>query len=212
MGIQDRREREKEQRRNQIIVAARRVFHEKGFTNATIKNIAKEAELGFGTLYLYFKNKEELFAALSLRVLHYLNMRISHIINQGNLSKMQQLDALKNVLIDVYNYDPVVTINMYHLQSSQTLKNLPEDLLDEITNLARYSTIAIANIFEEGVDAGLFIKKNPIALADIFGALFSGIVLWETSKNFLDVKKNHLKSTIEIAYEIFNRGILAQPS
>ena len=177
MGIQDRREREKEQRRNQIIVAARRVFHEKGFTNATIKNIAKEAELGFGTLYLYFKNKEELFAALSLRVLHYLNMRISHIINQGNLSKMQQLDALKNVLIDVYNYDPVVTINMYHLQSSQTLKNLPEDLLDEITNLARYSTIAIAKIFEEGVDAGLFIKKNPFALADIFGALFSGIVL-----------------------------------
>ena len=125
---------------------------------------------------------------------------------------MQQLDALKNVLIDVYNYDPVVTINMYHLQSSQTLKNLPEDLLDEIKNLARYSTIAIAKIFEEGVDAGLFIKKNPFALADIFGALFSGIVLWETSKNFLDVKKNHLKSTIEIAYEIFNRGILAQPS
>ncbi|WP_054033605.1 TetR/AcrR family transcriptional regulator [Desulfatitalea tepidiphila] len=212
MGIQDRREREKEQRRNQIIVAARRVFHEKGFTNATIKNIANEAELGFGTLYLYFKNKEELFVALSLRVFHYLNMRISHIIKQGNLSKMQQLDALKNVLIDVYNYDPVVTINMYHLQSSQTLKNLPEDLLDEITNLARYSTIAIAKIFEEGVDAGLFIKKNPFALADIFGALFSGIVLWETSKNILDDKKNHLKSTLGTAYEIFSRGILAQPS
>jgi len=212
MGIQDRKEREKEQRRNQIIVAARKVFHEKGFTKATMKDIANEAELGFGTLYLYFKNKEELFAALSLRVLHYFNMRISHIMNQGNLSKMQQLDALKNVLLDVYNYDPLVTINMYHLQSSQTLKNLPENLLDEITNLARYSTIAIAKIFKEGIDAGLFIKKNPFALADIFGALFSGIVLWETSKHFLDDKKNHLKSTIEIAYEIFNRGILAQQS
>ncbi len=212
MGIQDRREREKEQRRNQIIVAARRVFHKKGFTKATMKNIAKEAELGFGTLYLYFNNKEELYAAVSLRVLHYFNMRISHIINQGNLSKMQQLDALKNVLIDVYNYDPMVTINMYHLQSIQTLKNLQEDLLDEIKNLARYSTIAIAKIFEEGVDAGLLIKKNPFALADIFGSLFSGIVLLETSKNFLDGKKNHLKSTIAIAYEIFNRGILAQQS
>jgi len=212
MGIQDRKEREKEQRRHQIIAAARRAFYKKGFTKATMKDIANEAELGFGTLYLYFKNKEELYAAISLRVLYYMNMRISHVINQCNLSKMQQLDALKDVLFDVYNYDPLVTINMYHLQSSQTLKNLPEDLLDEIKNLARYSTIAIAKIFEEGVDAGLFIKKNPVALADIFGSLFSGIVLWETSKNFLDDKKNHLKSTIGIAYEIFNRGILAQQS
>jgi len=212
MGIQDRREREKEQRRNQIIVAARRVFHEKGFTNATIKNIANEAELGFGTLYLYFKNKEELFAALSLRVLHYLNMRITHVINQCNLSKMQQLEALKDVLIDVYNYDPLVTINMYHLQSSEVLKNLPEDLLDETKNLVRYSITAIVKIFEEGIDAGLFIKKNPVALADIFGSLFTGIVLLETSKNILDDKKDHLKSTLEIAYEIFNRGILAQSS
>jgi len=212
VGIQDRKEREKEQRRHQIIAAARRAFHKKGFTKATMKDIANEAELGFGTLYLYFKNKEELYAAISLRILYYMNMRITHIINQGNLSKNQQLDALKDVLFDVYNYDPLVTINMYHLQSSQTLKNLPEDLLDEIKNLARYSTIAIAKIFEEGVDAGLFIKKNPFALADIFGSLFSGIVLWETSKSFFDDKKNHLESTIGIAYEIFNRGILAQQS
>ena len=212
MGIQDRRQREKEQRRQQILVAARKVFREKSFNKATIEDVAKEAELGYSTLFIYFKNKEELYAALSLRILYYMNMRISHVMNQSDLSTMQKLDALKDVLFDVYNYDPLVTINMYHLQSSQTLKNLSEDLLDEIKNLVRYSNTVIAKIFEEGIDAGLFIKKNPVALADIFGSLFSGIVLWETSKNILDDKKTHLKSTLGIAYEIFNRGILAQQS
>ena len=82
MGIQERKEREKERRRQQIIVAAKRVFSEKGFNKATMEDIAKEAELSPGTLYLYFKNKEELYASLSLRILQYLHIRVSHVINQ----------------------------------------------------------------------------------------------------------------------------------
>jgi len=184
MGIQDRREREKKQRRNQIIVGDRKVFHKKGFTKATMKNIAKEAELGFGTLYFYFKSKEELYAALSLRVLNYLNMRISHIINQCNLSKMQQLDALKNVLIDVYNYDPLVTVNMYHLQSSQTLKNLPKDLLDDIKNLARYSTIAIAKIFKRVLMPACSSRKIPSHWQISLGLFFPVSSYWRRVKLF----------------------------
>ena len=64
MGIQERKEREKERRRQQIIVAAKRVFSDKGFNKATMEDIAKEAELSPGTLYLYFKDKDALIATL----------------------------------------------------------------------------------------------------------------------------------------------------
>ena len=56
MGIQERKEREKERRRQQIIVAAKRVFSAKGFSKATMEDIAREVELSPGTLYIYFKN------------------------------------------------------------------------------------------------------------------------------------------------------------
>ena len=49
MGIQERKEREKERRRQQIMVAAKRVFSEKGFNKATMEDIAHEAELSPGT-------------------------------------------------------------------------------------------------------------------------------------------------------------------
>ena len=75
MGIQERKERERERRRQQIIVAAKRVFSKNGFSRTTMEDIAKEAELSPGTLYLYFKNKEELYASLSLRILQYLSIR-----------------------------------------------------------------------------------------------------------------------------------------
>ena len=44
MGIQERKQREKERRRQQISVAAKRVFAEKGFSKATMEDIAKDTE------------------------------------------------------------------------------------------------------------------------------------------------------------------------
>jgi AcrR family transcriptional regulator len=67
MGIAERREREKEQRRNDIIDAAESVFFRKGWQGATMDDVAEAAELSKATLYLYFKNKEELYAAIVVR-------------------------------------------------------------------------------------------------------------------------------------------------
>ena len=69
MGTLDRRKREKDKRRNRIIGAAEKVLFAKGYQAATMDDVATEAELGKGTLYLYFKNKEELIIALLVRLL-----------------------------------------------------------------------------------------------------------------------------------------------
>jgi TetR/AcrR family transcriptional regulator len=75
MGIAERREREKEQRRRDIIDAAEEVFFARGWQTATMDDVAGAAELSKATLYLYFKNKEELYAAILSRgseILHEL--------------------------------------------------------------------------------------------------------------------------------------------
>ena len=207
MGIQERKEREKERRRQQIIVAAKRVFSENGFNKATMEDIAKEAELSPGTLYLYFKNKEELYASLSLRILQYLHIRVTHVNKDAALSPEQKLGALMEAMYDVYDFDPLIIINMFHLQSSETLKNLSESLLEEIKQLSQKSIGAIAKIFEEGMKAGIYIDRHPVALADIFWSMFSGVVLWEASKKIISADKDYLKSTLAIAFELFERGI-----
>lgn len=67
MGTAERKEREKEQRRNDILNAAERIFFSKGFEDSTMDDVAEEAELSKGTLYLYFKSKEELFHEIAKR-------------------------------------------------------------------------------------------------------------------------------------------------
>jgi AcrR family transcriptional regulator len=110
-------------------------------------------------------------------------------------------------MYDVYEFDPLIIINMFHLQSSETLKNLSPQLMEEIKVLSRKSLGSIAQIFKEGVDNGIFIDRHPVALADTFWALFSGVVLWLTSKKIIDQRKDYLKQTLDVAFEIFRRGL-----
>jgi len=208
MGIQERKERERERRRQQIMVAAKRVFTNKGFAKATMEDIAKEAELSPGTLYLYFKNKDELYASLSLRILQYLMIRLEHVNAEPFTNATQRLNALKEAMFDVYEFDPLILINMFHMQSSETLKNLSQDLLSQIESLSRSSLKVMANIFEDGIRKNLFVDRHPNAIADILWSLFSGIILWETSKKIINGEKDFLKETFDIAFEIFSRGIM----
>ncbi len=207
MGIQERKERERERRRQQIMVAAKRVFSAKGLSKATMEDIAKEAELSPGTLYLYFKNKDELFASLSLRILQYLLIRLEHVKNETDLTPEERMNALKDAMYDVYEFDPLILVNMFHLQSSETLKNLTQELLTEIRDLTRKAMGAMAKIFQEGVDKRIFVQSDPVAMADIVWAMFSGIVLLEESKKVIDEKENYLKQTFDVAFDIFSRGI-----
>lgn len=210
MGIQERKEREKERRRQQIMVAAKRVFSEKGFSKATMEDIAQEAELSPGTLYLYFKNKEELYASLSLRILQYLLLRIEHVNAVKGAGPDEKLKQLMDAMYDVYEFDPLIIINMFHLQSSETLRNLSPQLLEEIKDLSGKSMGAISQIFKEGVAKGIFINHHPVALADTFWSVFSGVILWLTSKKLIDESKDFLKETLSVAFEIFYKGVKAK--
>lgn len=64
MGISDRKQREKEEMRLRILEAARDIFIEKGYDQASMRNIADKIEYSPGTIYLYFKEKDDIFREL----------------------------------------------------------------------------------------------------------------------------------------------------
>ncbi len=208
MGIKERKKRERERRRQQILLAAKRVFSVKGFSKATMEDIAKEAELSPGTLYLYFKNRDELFASLSLRILQYLNIRLEHLLNDlKTASTQEKIRELKKVMYDLYKFDPLMLVNMFHLHSGDTLKNLTPQLLDDIRGLLQHAIDNMACIFAEGREKGVVIAGEPRALAGIFWALFSGVLLWEETKNFLNEGPEAIQQSLEVAFAIFEEGV-----
>ena len=69
MAAADRRELERARRKQEILQAARAVFAQDGYNRATVAAIARRADLGKGTLYLYFDTKEAILAELTLQAL-----------------------------------------------------------------------------------------------------------------------------------------------
>jgi AcrR family transcriptional regulator len=76
MGTRERRQRERGERRQEILAAAKSLFWKKGFDGTTMPEIAAAAELAPGTLYLYFPSKDALYVELLLECYDQLIARL----------------------------------------------------------------------------------------------------------------------------------------
>ena len=65
MTITTRKERQKEELKGKILQAAKELFMEKGFEDTSIRNIAEKIEYSPTTIYLYFKDKDDIFLRAS---------------------------------------------------------------------------------------------------------------------------------------------------
>lgn len=99
MAVADRKQREKEQRRIEIIDAAEKLFYKKGFDNVTMDEIAEAVELSKGLLYVYFKNKDSLFFAIVNRVHREFYRQLKERID-GNTSGGEQLRTMILFLVE----------------------------------------------------------------------------------------------------------------
>jgi len=95
MRISNKNDGLKEQRRTCILQAARQVFARKGYETTVLEEVAREAGLAKGTLYLYFKNKEDLYFHTVLHMLESLQASITAQVHgaEGALGKLRALAA-----------------------------------------------------------------------------------------------------------------------
>ncbi len=210
MGLAERKAREKEfqkqKRRTEIMDAAKILFRIKGFSVTTMEDIAREAELSPAALYLYFKNKDEIYGSLSLRTMDYLIENLEHVYEAG-LNAEQNLNRLKETLYRVYEFDPYVLLNLFNLQASGKFKNVSPEFLAELNRLSVRAFGSIRNFFEAGIRDGLFKNESPAALADMVWSIFSGLVIWEESKKMFKPDKDYLKSTLDLAFRMLCNGV-----
>ena len=92
-----RREREKAQRRDDILQAAREVFFERGIHHATVDEVAEQAEVSKGTVYLYFDTKETILAHLLLegleKLVNHLEAAFAPADSHSALDRIHRLAA-----------------------------------------------------------------------------------------------------------------------
>ena len=152
MALADRKEREKEQRKRDIINAAEKLFFSRGYDNVSMNDIAGEVELSKATLYLYFEDKEALFFAIVLRGARILNA-IYFECSKLDITGIEKIKAIGQGFYEfTQDYPGYFRILCY--SGSERFCNADNDGAKEILDLTRNNIELISKAFKEGIEDG----------------------------------------------------------
>ena len=154
MGTTQRREREKQQRRLDIVNTARQLFFSKGFRDTTIDDIARASELARGTIYLYFENKEEIYATVLEEGLEMLAQLLDH-------AQDPQADPLTNLLAAhdafmEFHDRHAEYYNVLTLDKMQVVEALPETQQQRLAAKITAMAEKMAANLQDGMAQGYF--------------------------------------------------------
>ena len=177
MGIKERREREKLQRQNDILDAAEKVFFNKGYGTATMDDVAADAELSKGTLYLYFKTKEELYFGLTHRALLNLQERFQKVLD-GEGKGMQKVVNIGHAFY-AYSveepdyYKTIAQFEMAQLDATQE----GQEIVEKCHQAGKGVMEQVAAAIVQGVNDGSIRKDvDPLKIAFLLQGLSNGVI------------------------------------
>ena len=206
MGIKERRERERNARRGAILDAAMQVYHREGYHATTMEKIAEEAELSRGTLYLYFKTKDEIFVYAIVEHAGYFARLLESIFHRREKIGAGIIGELWNSFQMFYEKDPVRFDATLYFHQGEMIRQLPDALRLMLDRSGSLNYRWLCEIAGYGIQKGYFTKCNPKTLAEVVWTSFLGIIHIENSKKAMS-RKNHHKVAWELASNLLARGL-----
>lgn len=207
MGISERKEREKEQRRNDIVDAAEKVFFKKGLNNSTMDEVANEAELSKGTLYLYFKSKEEIHFEIKVRALNILKKMFRKSISEQK-SGFENCVEIGKAYVDFVNkhrdyYKAIIYFESIDCAVCE-FRDKCEDLFKENNPLSFF-----VQTINKGIADGTIRSDIPASvLAQTVWAQTNGVLQFISTKQIiLEFSGVKAEDIIKSQFEIIKRGL-----
>jgi len=185
MGIAERKEREKEQRRSMIIDAAERVIFANRIDTSTMDQIADEAELSKGTLYLYFKSKIDLYLAIQERGMGILSDKFARVISE-NRKGIDLLRRFGEVYFDYANEYPNYFSAEMYCRSQEFVEEVLKSDQFQATREKRVELVAyLLRAIHIGIQDGSIRRDvNPAALSLMLYASINGMIqVYQLRKN-----------------------------
>ncbi|MCX5839904.1 MAG: TetR/AcrR family transcriptional regulator [Deltaproteobacteria bacterium] len=207
MGLEDRRKREKDQRRSAILNAARKLFFEKGFRHVTVENIARKAELSKGSIYIYFRSKEEIYTQILLNDIDKFNKKSSLIFQNGKSAAELVMD-FAFIYVDFFLNDrELFRIMMTFMLHTEDM-NLAETVNQHIIEVTNNTVKIIETILQQGIEKGEFPSDINLRLSrNAMWGLLNGIISLHLFTGKEANKEERIRSAVKASLDIFINGL-----
>lgn len=178
--VRRRKERERQQRMQSILDAATKVFLARGYTKATMDDIALEAEITKPTIYQYFETKEHLYLSLMVPYIEELGRQVERIegklIDGGYESGAMLVRDLFEAMYRGFETFPGSFRIVQFFQQSGQVWALSDAASSSLNEKGRHNFNKSRRVIELGIKQGLLKEYDIYELTDVIWGLFVGIV------------------------------------
>jgi AcrR family transcriptional regulator len=202
MGVIDRKEREKVEMKHQILDAARRLFLEQGFEKTSIRNIAEAIEYSAGTIYLYFKDKNEILFALHVEA-------FGTLMQAMQVGVMDEADPFERLVILGKNYLKYAFENpeLYDLMFVMTAPMESIECRDEIWGDGERAFNVLKLIVGDCIKAGYFEGEDNETISVMIWSLVHGLATLHLRRRTMIFPEEQRIILLENAYIKFTEII-----
>jgi AcrR family transcriptional regulator len=204
----------KEKKRRAIIRASLRVFARKGYETSALDEVAREANLAKGTLYLYFKDKEDLYFQVMLNVLDRLQAYVGKQIDPS-FNPLEKMEALARGQISFLTENPNY-FRLFMMALNPQMATIHKRMLTPLFEKRRRLSEFLHQLVEEGKAKGLI--RGDIQTRDVVFS-YMGMVnqavqaayLTRMGKNLSSTPGASAAETAQAIMKILVQGIAAGP-
>jgi AcrR family transcriptional regulator len=199
-----RREREKLRHREQMLAAALGLFSEKGFHNVSMHEIAEKAEFAIGTLYKFFKNKEDLYKALlAAKAEEYHQILQEVLTKEGDtLTVLREYIAAKSRIFA----SSVSTLRLYFAETRGASFNIKAGLDNDIRMMYDGLVEQLASVLEAGIRRKELRDLDPYYMAVVLEGITNAFLFcWME-----DPEQHPYAANVPIITDMFLNGVLAK--
>ncbi|MCK4857339.1 MAG: TetR family transcriptional regulator [candidate division Zixibacteria bacterium] len=169
---------DKDKKRNEIALAAMRVFARKGARNTRMVDIAAEAEIGKGTIYEYFRNREEILGAAFSLVMAEMERKLGSALRelQSPEEKIKIMIRLSYETLSRFTADFLeIFVDFWSAGIRQREQNSNQTI--DLKTIYETFRRQLASILKEGIEAGRFRRMDTTAVASAIMAIVDGLLL-----------------------------------
>jgi AcrR family transcriptional regulator len=197
MGILERKEREREEMRRRIVDGARHLFVENGYEKVSIRHIAEAIEYSPATIYLYYKDKNEILYAVHQQAFQKMMEEFQPIFLIGD--PFERLIEMGRRYIQFAVDNPELFDIMFIVTAPMDALECRDDIWAE----GRTAFNLLVQVVQDCIDAGLFKVSDAEVAAMMVWSSIHGYTALFLRKRMMMFTEEHRKFLMDEAFNLF---------
>ncbi len=205
--MRSRNDKEKAQRREALLNAAQEVFFDKGFERTSMDDIASKAGFSRALLYVYFKDKKDIYRSLRIRSANILRQRMDEHIDE-NANGLEQVRQIGEAFYFFYQHDQdhfhCLSVDMSLSSQNKHLREDTKEHPDVINTESNTMQLMIEALQKGIVDGSIDPKKvkDPFQTAMMLRGSLHGVVTLQSAQGSSLLHHKNMKGDALVHYTL----------